>query len=254
MLCEVVEQFGVWGFDGGAVVGPAQGISPLEGALMLRLQETAPCCGRSGAAAGTGADCAQVVSLAQSQASIQAGHARADFSAAFNRVAGNAQTDTQFSVIIRAFDRPNLAGFRTGCNSAAAPIASASASLITDADPATWERAQVSLELPATTTFVLVYVSAVENVTNGVVYGSEFDGHFADDARLVIGVVCDSIDFNGDGLFPDTADIDDFLSVFSGGPCSTGNCGDIDFNNDGLFPDTGDIDSLLSVFSGGGCA
>ncbi|HEX2838127.1 MAG TPA: S8 family serine peptidase [Phycisphaerales bacterium] len=67
------------------------------------------------------------------------------------------------------------------------------------------------------------------------------------------GPVCDSTDFNGDGLFPDTADIDDFLSVFSGGPCSTGTCGDTDFNNDGLFPDTTDIDSLLSVFSGGPC-
>ncbi len=64
---------------------------------------------------------------------------------------------------------------------------------------------------------------------------------------------CDAIDFNGDGLYPDTADIDDFLSVFSGGPCSTGTCGDIDFNNDGLFPDTADIDALLSVFSGGAC-
>ncbi len=65
---------------------------------------------------------------------------------------------------------------------------------------------------------------------------------------------CDSIDFNNDGLFPDTADIDDFLSVFSGGPCSNDpNCGDIDYNNDGLFPDTLDIDALLSVFSGGPC-
>ncbi|MFO0832889.1 MAG: LamG-like jellyroll fold domain-containing protein [Phycisphaerales bacterium] len=64
---------------------------------------------------------------------------------------------------------------------------------------------------------------------------------------------CDPTDFNHDGLFPDTADIDDFLSVFSGGPCSTGTCGDIDFNNDGLFPDTADIDALLSVFSGGPC-
>ncbi len=67
---------------------------------------------------------------------------------------------------------------------------------------------------------------------------------------------CDSIDFNRDGLFPDTADIDDFLSVFSGGPCTTDpdpGCGDIDFNNDGLFPDTADIDALLSVFSGGAC-
>ncbi len=67
------------------------------------------------------------------------------------------------------------------------------------------------------------------------------------------GPVCDDIDFNRDGLFPDTTDIDDFLSVFSGGPCSTGTCGDTDFNNDGLFPDTADIDSLLSVFSGGPC-
>ncbi len=67
------------------------------------------------------------------------------------------------------------------------------------------------------------------------------------------GPFCDTIDFNGDGLYPDTADIDDFLSVFSGGGCSTGTCGDTDFNNDGLFPDTLDIDSLLSVFSGGPC-
>ncbi len=72
-------------------------------------------------------------------------------------------------------------------------------------------------------------------------------------ARLGGCPVCDSTDFNGDGLYPDTADIDDFLSVFSGGPCSTGTCADIDYNNDGLFPDTTDIDSLLSVFSGGVC-
>ena len=64
---------------------------------------------------------------------------------------------------------------------------------------------------------------------------------------------CSPIDFNRDGLFPDTADIDDFLTVFSGGPCSTGNCGSVDFNNDGLFPDTSDIDALLNVFSGGAC-
>jgi len=68
------------------------------------------------------------------------------------------------------------------------------------------------------------------------------------------GQTCNDVDFNNDGLFPDTADIDDMLSVFSGGPCSTGgSCDPIDFNNDGLFPDTADIDSFLSVFSGGAC-
>ena len=35
-------------------------------------------------------------------------------------------------------------------------------------------------------------------------------------------LVSDSIDFNNDGLFPDTQDRDDFVSVFGGGPCSTG--------------------------------
>ncbi len=64
---------------------------------------------------------------------------------------------------------------------------------------------------------------------------------------------CDTIDFNNDTLFPDTQDIDDFLVVFAGGACSTGNCNDIDFNNDGLLPDTLDIDALLSVFGGGPC-
>ncbi|HEX2838788.1 MAG TPA: hypothetical protein VHN77_11765 [Phycisphaerales bacterium] len=68
------------------------------------------------------------------------------------------------------------------------------------------------------------------------------------------GSACDSIDFNRDGFFPDTADLADFLSVMSGGPCSNGpNCGDIDFNNDQLYPDTADIQSLLRVFSGGPC-
>ncbi len=65
--------------------------------------------------------------------------------------------------------------------------------------------------------------------------------------------VCDTIDFNHDTLFPDTQDIADFISVFGGGPCSTGACGDVDFNNDSLFPDTSDIDALLRVFSGGPC-
>jgi trimeric autotransporter adhesin len=83
--------------------------------------------------------------------------------------------------------------------------------------------------------------------------GGQASAHFAV-YDYVSPPCCDSIDFNNDGLFPDTQDIDDFLSVFGGGPCSNDpNCNDIDFNNDGLFPDTLDIDSLLSVFGGGDC-
>ncbi len=38
-------------------------------------------------------------------------------------------------------------------------------------------------------------------------------------AAFTVTPSCDSIDFNNDGLFPDTADIDAMLSVFSGGQC-----------------------------------
>jgi hypothetical protein len=71
--------------------------------------------------------------------------------------------------------------------------------------------------------------------------------------ECAVGPVCDSIDFNGDGIFPDNQDIIDFLEVFSGGACPTGTCNDIDFNNDAIFPDNNDIVIFLVVFSGGNC-
>jgi hypothetical protein len=42
---------------------------------------------------------------------------------------------------------------------------------------------------------------------------------FATSAEMVVTVTpgCDPIDFNGDGLFPDSQDITDFLAVFGGG-------------------------------------
>jgi hypothetical protein len=65
--------------------------------------------------------------------------------------------------------------------------------------------------------------------------------------------VCDSIDFNADGIFPDNQDVTDFIEVFGGGACPTGACGDLDFNNDGVFPDTQDIVKFVEVFGGGPC-
>jgi hypothetical protein len=64
---------------------------------------------------------------------------------------------------------------------------------------------------------------------------------------------CDTIDFNRDGLFPDTGDITAFLQVYAGGNCPTSQCGDIDFNNDGSFPDSADVGAFFRVFSGGPC-
>jgi hypothetical protein len=64
---------------------------------------------------------------------------------------------------------------------------------------------------------------------------------------------CDSLDFNGDGIFPDNQDLTDFINVFAGAPCPTGACGDLDFNNDGIFPDNADIAKFVEVLAGGSC-
>lgn len=101
--------------------------------------------------------------------------------------------------------------------------------------------ASVLFPLTAETQTARIRVEAVGNI------------FFAVSPVFLVQFPCDSVDFNRDGLFPDTADIDDFLTVFSGGPCPTAACGDIDWNNDGLYPDTADIDSYLSIFSGGPC-
>jgi hypothetical protein len=66
-------------------------------------------------------------------------------------------------------------------------------------------------------------------------------------------VGCDSIDFNGDGVFPDLNDIIDFFFVFGGGPCPTVTCNDLDFNNDGVTPDLQDLIKFLDVYGGGEC-
>jgi hypothetical protein len=63
--------------------------------------------------------------------------------------------------------------------------------------------------------------------------------------------LCDSIDFNQNCLFPEDADLLDFLTILAGGECLT--CADIDFNNDGLFPSDEDLLAFLRVLAGGTC-
>ncbi len=74
---------------------------------------------------------------------------------------------------------------------------------------------------------------------------------FAVSSAFAFVPVCDSIDFNGNGVFPEDQDVTDFFRVLAGEPC--GACADIDFNNDGVFPDDRDVTAFLTVLAGGGC-
>jgi hypothetical protein len=64
---------------------------------------------------------------------------------------------------------------------------------------------------------------------------------------------CDSIDFNGNEVFPEDQDVIDFFFVLSGGECSTGQCNDIDFNNNDVFPEDQDVIDFFTVLAGADC-
>jgi hypothetical protein len=125
-------------------------------------------------------------------------------------------------------------------------------------------RTNDTLPGPGGTTEVVLNARIQTSVDNPVPGGLAVapNGRFVIAAATLVGgqtnvfllartALCNSIDFNNDGVFPDIADITLFLSVFGGGSCAT--CESIDFNNDGVFPDLQDIIKYLDVFGGGAC-
>jgi hypothetical protein len=98
------------------------------------------------------------------------------------------------------------------------------------------------------------FANVVVNTDPGIAFAVSYTSNSV--LLTVTDTTCDPIDFNRDSLFPDDADLIDFLSVLAGGSCSTDptpGCADIDFNNDGLFPDDTDLVAFLTVLAGGGC-
>jgi hypothetical protein len=165
---------GDWAGDGSVItVGTENGVTPHGGANMLKFLST----GLSGGGGGS-SDVWQLVDMTPFAAAIAAGTALAEASAFFNRVAGDAQTDTQFQVVIRAYSGSTV-GF-----SGAGFLDQAVGNLISDGDTGTWGSIDASLLLPTGTTYVGFLLAAVENVFNDG--SNEFDGHYADDAVFTV--------------------------------------------------------------------
>jgi hypothetical protein len=164
---------GIWEGDFASRVSAENGITPVEGSFMLRLDGTFYTCPEG----GSGSDLHQLFVPAS-------GGGRARFSVRVNRVFGDVQTDTLFQVRIRAYqgdpgdfdaNEPNLPG----------PLAEEVADLISDGNVATWQDISVELDVPSDADYLAVVISAVENVFNDHTCPiGEFDGHYADDARL----------------------------------------------------------------------
>jgi hypothetical protein len=161
--------FGDWGADAASIVGAENGITPFDGVRMLRLDSTT----FNGTPGGTIGTVYQHISAAGSPSSIRA-------TARVNRVAGDAQTDTEFLLQIEAYD-----GTIADLNSASpfpgftGQIASSRTTIISDSNLDSWQEVSAEMTLPSQTTFYWVGISAIENVFNDTT-GSEFDGHYAD--------------------------------------------------------------------------
>jgi hypothetical protein len=156
-----------WEGDQFSIVGSENGISPHGGASMLRFDTTdGPNPSSEGAAnAISQIDVSNYANL------VNSGTLTAHVSAFFNRVDFDAETDTQFFIVIQALD------------AGGAQLASIFTGLTSDANVATWEVHETMLVLPAATITVQAQLLAFENVVNDAT-APEFDGHYADDVRV----------------------------------------------------------------------
>ena len=167
--------FADWSGDLATIVSAENGIVPLEGTRMLRFDATF----QSGPG-GISSDVWQLVDMTPWAADIASGLAVASWSAAFNRVEGNSESEPQFAVSIRAFS-----GLPTQFPSAAdSPLASSVTFLLSDADPGSWQAISTDLLLPVSTSYIGVLVAARETLSNST--SNEFDGHYVDQGQLMV--------------------------------------------------------------------
>ena len=156
-----------WEGDQFTIVGAENGISPRGGSSMLRFDATdGPNPSTLGASQLT-----NVVDVSEYANLINGGNVTAEVTAWFNRVDFDAETDSQFFILVRALDAGGTA------------LDSALVGILTDANLGTWEQNQASVVLPAGTISVEARLLAFENIMNDDV-APEFDGHYADDVQL----------------------------------------------------------------------
>lgn len=173
---------------------------------------------------GTGSDSItsdiiQYVDVSPYREQIRSGHVRAELTAKFNRVGGKNDIDYVFNVGLAAHN-----GTPGSSPTHVTALKHATGILLSDEDVNTWEEASVAIKVPFNSDFLQVTLSALENVQDNPV-GSEFAGHFADNATLEIYI---HGDLNNDGTW-NAGDIDKLSSALWTGTTT----GRMDINDDG---------------------
>ena len=124
---------------------------------------------------GGQADVVQLINMSPYATAIANGTATFSASAYFNRIAGDSNTDTWFRLVIRAYNG-TPADYANSNGQLAETALVGSDLFLSDGNLATWEKLTAQLLLPNDTTFVILFLIAVEK--NGGSVG--FGGHYAD--------------------------------------------------------------------------
>ena len=174
---------GGWSGDIVSQVSSEGGIDPAEGNHMLRFDYTSYISAGSGGAS----ELAQVYLLPEDlKTRVNGGESiTIRQEAFFNRVDLDENTDSQFLMILMAFDGPTEEfpdKFLDRDNQA---LAVASVSVISDSCINTWEKGTTEIVIPAGTEYIGVVIAALENIENDST-GTEFDGHYADAVSLYL--------------------------------------------------------------------
>jgi hypothetical protein len=189
--------YGDWSGDHSYINAQYGNVWPFQGSRLMQFVGT----NAFGCGGGAESQVYQIVDVSAFADDIAANKATTSASAYFNRVAGDAETDTEFAVDIRAFEG-DPGSFPTLQDMGGMHLAEASVSIITDGDPATWQQCLTQLVLPPNTDYVVVGIHALENVYNDIEW-PELDGHFADAALLVMVIepnVPDAVIYHVDGV------------------------------------------------------
>jgi len=181
---------GIWGGDHADMVAAERGVKPREGKGMIRFGAT----NFRSAGSSNAAQIVQVIDISRFRKVIASGKARAVASVFFNRVSGDAQTDTAFSMSLISYAGPPTAHFSMGQQHRW--LSRRVAALRADANPKGWQKLALRASLPKNTDFLVIELQAVEDIHNDT-RSPEFDGHYADSAFVTI-VTTDPADKGAD--------------------------------------------------------
>ncbi len=135
----------------------------------------------------------QLIDLAPYSAQVATGNLLASVSYWVNRVSGDSQTDTEFTLGISAFTG-NVSDFPTAIVAAGwGNHSQAEAGIFSDGDVGTWENISVDLLIPIGSDYLELNVAARENIFNDTTT-AEFDGHYGDNVSLSLTVVSEPRD------------------------------------------------------------